>query len=387
MKARIPIFFFLVSLVISSQAQVRTIVFEYERSVFDGGNPLPSGQLFFINGQVGPDIHLVEIELYKPSFDKKLYTANWKRPFNSQSDMFQALFKFKLKSSSTYDLKINYYRYVTIQEYQKLGTLLENALHAYLDQSIQQSNDRRLMFSSSPDRMLAAMNQIVNNGLTLYRSKNQIEFPGFSDIIRVRLKDLEDSRLKRAKYSSDEKDPEKAQAVRAAYIKKRKEELMVLVQTELRQYINSDLLVLNDSKLIDAYPTERSLNPIAINLGYGGVYLEGSFNDLEYDDGAYLGISLPFANARSDATFWRNTALSAGVFLQNFEDVDGETLSGPIVGRPYYVGLGYRAFRFIRINAGITALERTGANASSDLQLSPFLGVSAEIGLWLGINR
>jgi hypothetical protein len=78
--------------------------------------------------------------------------------------------------------------------------------------------------------------------------------------------------------------------------------------------------------------------------------------------------------------------------LNNFEREDGSELSGPLFGRPYFVGLGYRLFRFVRLNAGMTLLEERTPNAGGGLevegiQLQPFVGLSAEINISLGLKE
>ena len=65
-------------------------------------------------------------------------------------------------------------------------------------------------------------------------------------------------------------------------------------------------------------------------------------------------------------------------------------VTGPIFGRPYNVGLGYRAFQFIRINAGAAFLEtkKDGFNIDlKEIRVQPFIGVSAEVNLWMGLGN
>jgi len=56
--------------------------------------------------------------------------------------------------------------------------------------------------------------------------------------------------------------------------------------------------------------------------------------------------------------------------------------------------LGYNFFRFVRPKAGVTAIEPQGSsgigNAAFDvgaISLQPFVGLSAEIDLWLGLRE
>jgi hypothetical protein len=82
-----------------------------------------------------------------------------------------------------------------------------------------------------------------------------------------------------------------------------------------------------------------------------------------------------------------NLSISSGVFISgNMENALNERISGPI-DRPIYVGLGYNFFRVIRLNAGgtfITTEKLSGSNVNS---FQPFVGLSAEFNLWLGIGK
>jgi hypothetical protein len=57
---------------------------------------------------------------------------------------------------------------------------------------------------------------------------------------------------------------------------------------------------------------------------------------------------------------------------------------GPIFNVPVYGALGYRAFRFIRVNAGVTVLENI---SSQNIQIYPFIGISAELNLSLSLAK
>jgi hypothetical protein len=73
------------------------------------------------------------------------------------------------------------------------------------------------------------------------------------------------------------------------------------------------------------------------------------------------------------------------VFLdKSFTDQNGQSYTGPIFQYPIYAALGYRAFRFLRINAGATALENSSDNS---IGFYPFVGVSAELNLSLSLAK
>jgi len=371
-------------------AQTRTVLFDYEKSQFDGGAPLPAEKKFAITGPVGSSIQLVEVDLHKAGSEKLIYRSSWRRSFTSGADLFHSTFNYKLKGNTEYDLSVGYFRYVTEKESEELKSVLFQTLDAYLDGSIIQDK-KQIQLSQSPNQIVAALNKIVYSGMDLYRTANLEEFEGFSDLVKNKLKELKSTKLKKAKFLfGGEKDNKQDDRLR--YSQELREDLTTLIRTEVDQYVNGDLMVLIDRKKIESYITEKTLNFVAVNVGYGAVYTDRTYGEFTYDTSPFAGLSFPFANAQLGSAFWRNTSLSVGVFFQNFEDGDGNEVTGPFIGRPYYVGLGYRVFRFIRLNVGATLLEQrdsnngngNGGTGARRVFVAPFVGASAELNLWIG---
>jgi hypothetical protein len=81
------------------------------------------------------------------------------------------------------------------------------------------------------------------------------------------------------------------------------------------------------------------------------------------------------------------------VFIQNLDFDDDNEATGPLVKRPIYLALGYRALPFVRVHAGAAVLQSSLESTSiSDFNLDrvyvrPFIGLSLELNLWLGLNR
>ncbi len=147
---------------------------------------------------------------------------------------------------------------------------------------------------------------------------------------------------------------------------------------------------------VQDYPTEKIGSSLALNIGYGGVLLNGEPENFTYGSAPYVGLSIPLSNRAYSNTLLRNTSISVGAFTNNFESSVGNTITGPVFGRPYFVGLGYSIFRFIRLNAGVVALEeKIGDPASGEqpsfeldrIKIQPFIGLSAEIKFSVGFNN
>ena len=220
------------------------------------------------------------------------------------------------------------------------------------------------------------MNTIVEDGLSIYKSRNEIAFDGFSDVVKGKIKQIEDANLSKGKFLFGKKKRES----KAAYANQLLADLKQLIHNETEQFLNSDLLTAKDTKLVDDYPVEKNRGSLSLNVGYGGVHFDGGFNNLDYGTAPFVGVSLPFGR-KAFSPFWANTSISAGVFVTNFTNVAGEEISGPLVKRPTYVGLGYKMFKFIRLNAGATFTERINASSGlelKDINVRPFVGISAE---------
>ena len=124
-----------------------------------------------------------------------------------------------------------------------------------------------------------------------------------------------------------------------------------------------------------------------LNFGYAGIYESGGVSDLKYYSGPFAGVSFPLGNRVYNSNFLSNTSISAGVFLKNFETSELNKVSGPVVGLPIYVSAGYRMLRFIRLQAGVTILEETDhITDSKSVYLKPFVGISIEFRMWLGLD-
>src|SRR5690606_27132574 len=134
-----------------------------------------------------------------------------------------------------------------------------------------------------------------------------------------------------------------------------------------------------------SYPTEKKPFHLPLNVGYSGTYFSGDFNNLEYDTAPFVGLSFPLGN-RKFTKFLGNASLSTGVLLNNLVNGQNQEISGPLIGRPIYAGLGYTMFRVLRFNAGAVLTSSESNNDTENLSFYPFVGFSLEFNLWLGFN-
>ncbi len=371
-------------------AQYQTVMYDYEKNYFNQGQALPAEDYFMVSGSVPQSVDYVEIEVHKSGKvdkNKPLFVATWKRSHTNTSQTFDVPVNYKLRGNSEYDLAINTYRKATQTEKDNLRQILNSSLDAYVDGVISVEK-RRFSLDKPAGAMVKDMDDIVNNGTTFYTNKINFTFPGFSDIIKNKIKQIKDAKLRRGLFNFSKKAAESRRDARRLYAEKLLGELKTAIHTELEQLINTEMVVLGDNKQVHEYPTAKVRNTLSINAGYGGAYFSGGINDLSYDSAPYVGLSFPLGRSYR-SRFLSNTSVSVGAFLTNFEDETGQEVTGPIFNRPYYVGLGYKIFQFIRFNAGATFLE-SASNTQFDVKnvkVKPFIGVSAEINLWMGLGN
>jgi hypothetical protein len=372
-------------LTFSANAQYQTLVLNYEKSCFGENEPLPSRKNFVITGVANTNIPYVEVAIYEGKHkeaESAVYQTFWKRDLNSQSPKFTVPINQHLRESKSYDVLIKYYRVATKAETSNLQENIFSTLDAYIDQSYKLSNSN-INFNKSAKKTIADLNEIVIIGMSQYRHRTSFSFKSFSDVVAMKITQTESQSLKSISNANAANGDDAG--TRVIFRDKLLTELKEMIHTEVNQYLNRELYIMVDDKYIEDYPTEELQNSLPVNIGYGGALLNTDFDAFNYTAGPYLGLSFPFGKEGSQSKFLQRSSLSFGVILdQNLFDQDGIGYTGPIFGVPVYGALGYRAFRFIRVNAGVTVLEDI---AASKIQVYPFVGISAELNLSLSLAK
>lgn len=376
---------------LSLQAQYKAVTFDYEKVVFGENQPLPAESHIMLQGQAKPNIDIVEIDVLDHKGKKgrlPLYTNQWKRTEGSDNRNFMLPINFRLKSSAEYDFKIKYYASISQAERADLDSILKNYLLLYLEQAIL-VNKNSLSLEQNERQIMRSLNSIVYKGLELYRNKTDIPFTGFSDIVLLKLQQIKTASLGKGKALYQDKDNG---AAKVAYRDKLLRELRAMVATELDQYLNLKWYKLVDSKYIDNYSTEKGKRTVALQAGFGGAYLSGTTQNLSLGASPFAGFAFPLSQRPGNGKFLNNLSVIFGVFILDFEGANNSVVSGPIFKRPTYVGASYKLFRFVHLNAGATFLEDAAtAGQLSGIErrvfIRPFIGVSAQIDLWLDFSK
>lgn len=385
----ISIAFFLL-LVLPCFAQYKTVTYNDAKNWFNESQPLPAEDNWMLYGVLPVNAQMTTLEIYKTANTEKglLYTSEWKMPLEAATGQFVMPVNFNLRGNDEYTFVISYFRKVTYNEKLKLQELLNDGIDAYISQSVSATNNN-VSLRKHPKLIVQDLNQLIKDGIKLYNSANGVDFSGFSLLVLDKLKQIDELKLKKAKFNVIKQKEESKRNVKIEYFEKNITELKNLCKKELAQFLGSDLLVLSDRRVIPDYPTEKVKNILPINIGYAGVYDKGSVDNLSYGTSPYAGISFPLGNKAFSSKFWSNTSISAGVMFNKLDFEDDKNVSGPLIDRPIVVGLGYKTFYFLRLNAGTAILQTEKANGSdfSKVFLRPYVGLSIEINLWLGLER
>jgi hypothetical protein len=369
------------------KGQEKTVTLDYLHNELNNNQPLPAQEYFVVRAAVSPEVSMIRLSILKDNRRADtLYSTLWRRPVGNTSGDLAIPVRYKLRGNDHYHLSVTYYTTPGDSGRVRFARAVRANLEAYVESAFDVGGTR-MSLRTPVARMRSDMNQIVYNAFTYYKNGLFGSFPGFSDLIKNKLTQIRDARLRHARYNVPGSAGDNTAELRQRYASRLQQQLIDACMGEVMPFINDHLVVVQDTRDYTDFPTEQTRNTLAVNVGYGAVYLSGGWHDLSYDDAPYLGLSFPLGN-RHFNRFMGNTSVSAGIFLHDFRDENDQKITGPVVGKPLYLGLGYRVLRFVRLNAGLVATAREKSTLQhirfQDVKLRPFVGMSAEINLWLG---
>lgn len=380
-----------IPLSLSVVAQYQPVVFDPGSNLLGNGQPLPAEKQWSITGPVSAGIGLVEARVYEDVAMKRLAAkGRWARTEFDNDPSFKINLDQKLRGNDKYTVELGFYSPIGRQASDTLAARLSAYLFAYVDQSVEISSNRTHL-TKPVAQVMEELNIIVRSGTDNYRSRLNMPFAGFSQLVDDKLAKLNDTRLSNAKYMFKKKEEDDKRSQRIDMAKHEISGVKAMLKAELHSYLDREMLILKYRTVVADQATEHTPNTIALNIGYGGIYNSGTTDDLSYGQAPFVGVSFPLGRRAFSSRFWSNSSISLGAFLENTEDDDGRMLTGPLIDRPIYLGYGYRVFRMVRLNAGGTLVQKDlpqlDGSTTSSLQVRPFLGVSIEINLWLGIGK
>jgi hypothetical protein len=292
---------------------------------------------------------------------------------------------YKLRGGDEYDLYVSYYRKVSAKELMNFRNELFSSLNAYIDQNTE-FNKKHIELFKNGRSMVEDMNSIVSSAFTYYENTTGVEFQGFSDLVLDKINLISKSNQNKflGRKSSQSQNLELKQ--------EELNELKIRVHSEVIGLFNENLAIMADTKIIDNYPVEKTRSPLVIHGGYGAVFLDDEVTNENMAGAPIIGLTIPLGNKAFSSRFWSNSAILAGVYFNNFDGKSGIEITGPVIKRPFYVGYGYKVYRFIRLSAGVTVLENSTANStisdiSENIYFRPFIGISADLNLLIDLAK
>jgi len=375
----------------SLTAQYASVVYDPTRGLLHEGQPLPAEGKWTITGPVQENIGLVEARVYEDaSMKRHVATGRWERSAWSSAVNFNIPMDHLLRGNSSYTIELGFYETIGTEAAEAIVERLVAFLDAYLEENVEFSSNRTRL-KKPVGQMMEEMDILVERGLSEHRSRLGQRFVGFSQLVEDQLRGLNDTRLSAARFNIKKKEDESDRDRRIEFGRQRLATLKQMVDAEVRMHMAREAMVLRDRAVFTEQRTERTMNTLAVNLGYGGIYNSGTTDDLSYGQAPYAGLSFPLGKRAFSSRFLSNSSLSAGLFLQNTEDENGLEVTGPLLGRPLYLAYGYRLFHMIRLNAGYTLLQKDAPQLDGGTNTvvygSPFIGISLELNLWLGFGK
>ena len=373
-------------------AQDKLVLLEPQKRKINQGSPLPVQTPFTIQVPAGANMGIIKVNVFKGSrTDNVIERASWTRPAQFNGDFAELPVNIQMRSGTRYGFDVKMFALLSDSEKVALTEIIHRSLSNYLDATIE-AGSKNFTLLKAPGQIVQDMNSIVKRSLFYYQNTQQRGFEGFSDIITLKVQQIGKIKLSDAEYNVRKPGQDtvlQETDIKALYAKQVSSELQQAVFTEVDNYLSLDFVKPYDAFVIVNRETEKSQTVLPLFVGYGGVYLSGDVDNLEYDSQPYVGLSFPIG--RGNETHYGRTSFIVGMFLRNFKDGDGQTITGPIVNKPLFAGLGFRIYDFINLNAGMAATstqKQTLSNFKTEnVQLKPFVGLNAQFNLWLGLGK
>ncbi|RYG04540.1 MAG: hypothetical protein EOO02_05905 [Chitinophagaceae bacterium] len=377
---------------ISALAQRKTIVLDPDTRKMNQGNDLPAQNYFDVQVPVSDQIGIIYLSIHKGrTTDNLIEKTSWVRPINFKSNLAEIPVDIQLKSNSNYSFDLVMYTMLSDSERVHLKDIVHQNIMNYLNAGFE-TNEKGISTARNTDQSVADLNLLVSKSLRDFKNLRDREFEGFSDVVKLKLKQVDNARLSNADLNRERQPGDSTLTennIKSDYATKLMAELETIILSEVDNYLDMDFVKLYDHIVVRNQVTEKTQTVLPLFIGYGGVYLNGDIDDLEYDSQPYAGFSIPFG--RGHGAWFSRTSFVLGVFLRNFKDAEGKEITGPIVDRPVFTGLGFRIYDFIHFNAGVVATSTEKQNLSNftteQIRLKPFIGVNAQFNLWLGLNK
>jgi len=375
-------------LVFAATGQERSVNLDFQSSSFVNNPKIPFDQPFFIFGELGNDIEFVKVNIYYANKDFVLHSFDWNRIESNASESFDIVVPAVLKSNTKYDFEVITYK--LIPDYQKEDLLIsiEERLRFLLMNNIYY--DGKNVVVNKPKEVHAKIDQLLQESLQQYESKNGLPIQGPSSLVLEELRKQTHFKFSRFFKRTNRMERD---SIATNMIAEKVDHLVRLISSEVAPFVNSQLV--RHYRLVKVKSVETDREPFTLPVNFG-LYAWSktanmnnvSVNNINFTPG--IGLTIPFSykskftsrNRMFDSFGW-----SAGVLISAVRDANDTKFVTPGINLPVYTGLGFRMFKVVRFNAGVLILGESGVTGFNNLTLIPTAGLALELNLWMGVKK
>ena len=383
MKQLLLLLLLVVSCSVLSQNQI--IKLDTKTGSFKNFPVLPSYSTFYIEGEVLPEIVWVEVEINETK-SKKSELYSWNRSFSDLSSNFEVIVTQGLQGSSKYDFNIRTFGLMETPEKTELFSTLIKKVHSYLTEQVY--IDKNTLKLNSPNNVYSSLNEIIEQGTSLQRSRNGLTIAPLSDLIKDELKNINGLKLKRF-FRKRSKDSEIELSAEAKQNKV--DYITTLIISELKPFFNSDLVQQHRIYSIENVDTQKDKFTLPINAGIYTWTTSANFNKINASNSGVtpgLGLTIPvFRNYSIKGKKLPSMGISLGVLTNPVKDDTGAKFSTPGINIPVYAALGFNFLKVIRLNVGVIAVAPHKIAKVTSLNWYPTIGLAFELDAWVGIRK
>jgi hypothetical protein len=370
------------------QAQERIVKVDFESGAFYNNPKIPFDNSFVIMGETGKDIEFVKANISYEGKNYILHSFVWNRVEQNTSETFNIVVPPILRSNTKYDFEIITYRLLTPPQKENLLKNVEERVRFLLMNNIY--FDGMNVVVSKPKDVYNKLNQLINESLKHFESKNFIPIQAPSSLVLEELKKQSDFRFNRffKRTNRMERDD-----ITNKVVADKVEHLVALINSELKPFINSQLVQQHRQVNVKSVETDKEPFTLPVNIGMYAWDKTASINNTSVHNINFtpgVGLTLPFNNKSqltSRSRVFDSFGFSAGVLLKPVVDNNGIEYLTPGVNLPIYTGLGFRVFEVIRFNAGALILGEEGSQGFDNLSVILTAGLALELNLWMGIKK
>lgn len=386
MKAK-HYFLFLITLLISGSlvAQSQIIKLDSENGSFKNFPVLPDNEVFSIEGEIDRSIQLVEVSIKEKKTGRDPVSYSWNRSLHNNSENFEVIVTQPLKAGEVYDFKITTFKSIDENAKKKImGNILLRSQHLIKSEL---SIDGKKIKVNNEKRLFQGLNEVIEQGIALQRSRNGVEFNGLSELVENEIKKIDKFKLKG--LFKNKKSQEKHE-ISEEKLNQKVDYLTELILTEIKPFIVSELVEQYRLYSIKDVKTRKGNFTLPINAGFYAWNLNANINDVSFSNTGLtpgVGFTIPFKRSFSvKGKSLTSLGISLGVLVNKLEDANGDRYATPTINLPVYGALGVNIFRVIRVNAG--AIMVSNFNKSTNkLKFIPTVGVALELDAWLGVRK